>query len=48
MSRRITKYHPYACDTKDVTAGAVLIASLTTLLVGVCIFGPYIVRAYTN
>ena len=35
-------YHPYARDTKDVAAGAVLIAALTALIVGVFIFGHYI------
>ncbi len=36
------EYHPYAKDTKDVAAGAVLIASLTALLIGVIIFSDYI------
>lgn len=35
------QYHPYARDTKDVAAGAVLIASLTALCIGVLIFAPY-------
>lgn len=35
-------YHPYAKDTKDVAAGAVLISSLTAIIVGVLIFGHYI------
>ncbi len=33
-------YHPYARDTKDVAAGAVLIAALTALVVGLIIFLP--------
>lgn len=37
-------YHPYARDTKDVAAGAVLISSITALIVGIMIFGPYIVK----
>ncbi len=37
------EYHPYARDTKDVAAGAVLIAALTALLIGVSIFVPYLV-----
>lgn len=37
------EYHPYAKDTKDVSAGAVLIASITALAVGLVIFIPYIV-----
>lgn len=36
------EYHPYARDTKDVAAAAVLIASLTALLVGTLIFGPHL------
>jgi diacylglycerol kinase len=36
-------YHPYARDTKDVAAGAVLIAAHTALIVGVFIFGHYLV-----
>ena len=38
------EYHPYARDTKDVAAGAVLIASVTAVLVGIVIFAPYIFR----
>jgi diacylglycerol kinase len=38
-------YHPHARDTKDVAAGAVLITSITTCIIGVCIFGPYLMRA---
>jgi diacylglycerol kinase (ATP) len=34
--------HPLAGDTKDVAAGAVLIASITALVVGVLIFAPYL------
>lgn len=36
------EYHPYARDTKDVAAGAVLIAALGTLCVWVAIFAPYL------
>ena len=35
-------YHPYARDTKDVAAGAVLIAALIAGIVGCIIFIPYI------
>ena len=35
-------YHPYARDTKDVAAGAVLISAITALIIGVMIFGHYI------
>jgi diacylglycerol kinase (ATP) len=37
------EYHPYARDTKDVAAGAVLIAAVTAAIVGCLIFVPYIV-----
>ena len=36
-------YHPYAKDTKDVAAGAVLLAALTSLTVGLLIFVPCLV-----
>lgn len=38
------EFHPYARDTKDVAAGAVLIASATALIIGVLIFGHYFVN----
>ncbi len=37
-------YHPYARDTKDVAAGAVLIAASTAFIVGIIIFIPYILK----
>ncbi len=39
------EYHPYAKDTKDVAAGAVLIAATTALIIGFFIFGHYILEA---
>jgi diacylglycerol kinase (ATP) len=36
------QYHPYAKDTKDVAAAAVLIAALIAAAIGVIIFYPYI------
>lgn len=39
-------YHPYAKDTKDVAAGAVLLAALTALTVGLLIFVPYLVDIF--
>ena len=36
------EYHPYARDTKDVAAAAVLLASITAALIGVFVFVPYI------
>ena len=38
------EYHPYARDTKDVAAGAVLITAITAALIGIGIFGPYILE----
>jgi diacylglycerol kinase len=35
-------YHPYAKDTKDVAAGAVLLAAILATVVGIMIFAPYI------
>lgn len=35
------EYHPYARDTKDVAAGAVLLSACTALVVGMIIFIPY-------
>lgn len=35
-------YHPYAKDTKDVAAGAVLITSITAVIIGFIVFWPYI------
>lgn len=40
------EYHPYAKDTKDVAAGAVLISALTALCVGVGIFAPYVQNVF--
>ncbi len=35
------EYHPYARDTKDVAAGAVLITAITSAIIGVLVFAPY-------
>lgn len=35
--------HPYARDTKDVAAGAVLIISITAAIIGLIVFWPYII-----
>jgi undecaprenol kinase len=37
------KEHPAAKKAKDVAAGAVLLASITALIIGLIIFLPYIV-----
>jgi diacylglycerol kinase (ATP) len=36
------EYHPYARDTKDVAAGAVLITAIAAIATGVLIFGRYL------
>ena len=36
-------YHPYARDTKDVAAGAVLISAVTAVVIGLIIFLPKII-----
>ncbi len=36
------EFHPYARGTKDVAAGAVLIASCVAVVVGLIIFAPYL------
>ncbi len=35
-------FHPYAKDTKDVAAGAVLISVFISIIVGLVIFIPYL------
>ena len=41
-------YHPYARDTKDVAAGAVLIAFITALAIYAIVFGSRIVALIYN
>ena len=36
------EYHPYARDTKDVAAGAVLISACTAVVIGLLVFGPHL------
>jgi len=36
------EYHPYARDTKDVAAGAVLLSVIIAITIGVIVFGHYI------
>lgn len=38
------RIHPVVRDIKDIMAGAVLIASAVSLLVGVTVFWPYLVE----
>ena len=40
------EYHPYARDTKDVAAGAVLLSVIVALLVGLIIFLPKILSPW--
>lgn len=40
------EYHPYARDTKDVAAGAVLISIIVACIVGLIIFLPKILSLY--
>ncbi len=39
-------YHPYARDTKDVAAGAVLLSALLAVVVGIIIFLPYFLTLF--
>ena len=38
------EYHPFARDTKDVAAGAVLLSALVAVIVGLVIFLPKIIN----
>ena len=40
------EYHPYAKYTKDVAAGAVLIASITASVIGLIIFVPKFITCF--
>lgn len=40
------EYHPYAKHTKDVAAGAVLLAGLTTYIIGLIIFVPKFIACF--
>ncbi len=41
MNLTSPEYHPAARDTKDVAAGAVLLAAITSAAIGILIFLPY-------
>ncbi len=38
------EYHPLAGRAKDVAAGAVLVVALAALVVGLLVFGPYLLH----
>jgi diacylglycerol kinase len=38
------EYHPYAKDTKDMAAGAVLISAIAAAIVGLMIFGSHFIE----
>ena len=40
------EYHPYAKDTKDVAAAAVLLSAFVSVIVGLIIFLPYIIAKF--
>jgi len=42
------KYHILALIAKDISAGAVLIASIIAFIVGALIFGPYLIELVRN
>ncbi len=39
------EHHPLAGKAKDVAAGAVLVAAIGSVVVGVLVFGPYVLAA---
>ena len=39
--------HPLAKKTKDIAAGAVLIAALTSIAIGILIFAPKIINLFS-
>ena len=41
-------YHPFAKDTKDVAAGAVLLMGITSWIIGIVIFAPKIYTFLTT
>lgn len=40
------EYHPFARDTKDVAAGAVLIAAITAAIIGCVVFALHVYSAF--
>jgi diacylglycerol kinase (ATP) len=42
------EYHPFAKDTKDVAAGAVLISAIAAAIVGLVIFVPHFLAVFAD
>ena len=42
------EFHPLAAKAKDVAAGAVLIAAIGSVLIGILIFSPYLAAEANN
>ena len=40
----LPQYHPLVQKAKDVAAGAVLITAIGAVVIGVLVFGPYVVK----
>lgn len=40
--------HPLAAKAKDVAAGAVLVAAMGALIVGVLVFGPHVLKLFAR
>lgn len=40
------QYHPLAKIAKDVAAGAVLVNAMLSVIIGLCIFLPHVIRAF--
>jgi len=41
-------YHPLAKTAKNVAAGAVLVAAFTSVMIGILVFGPYLLSMYSE
>ena len=42
------EFHPLAEKAKDVAAGAVLISAIGSVLIGIVIFGPYVIAKISS
>ena len=43
MNLTSPEFHPFAKDTKDIAAGAVLISAITALIIGIIVFIPHFI-----